>query len=672
MADVVFEVSSEAGRKVGGIYTVLRSKSSEMVKRFGDNYYLIGFFDQHSATEQFIEGQPPADFLKIFRELEQDGIKCHYGRWALGSNAQMILVDAWNFGNKLVESKHGDLKVDRQINVIKAGLWLDYGIDSLFEAWDFNENVCWASACGKLIQKLLELERFHRRQVIAHFHEWIAGAGLLYLKKGKTKCGLVFTTHATTLGRSKVSANENLMREVEESLAGKKTVQTQDAYKYKIAGRYLLEKAAANNAHVFTTVSDVVGREAEYILGRKPDVITPNALDFSAYPPVSILKERHSICRREIQKLFKAAFLPYYSIRTGNAFIAYIVTRYEFENKGIDLFISALGLVNKRLREAGGKSQVFALISVPSSNSGPDHTLENNLLKIGRIQTILSEELKAKVGIIEFLENKDNEKKNFELYFEVDRLRKSLNKMGDAPPLCCFNLSYENDLILGKVQEAGLFNREEDPVKVLLYPTYLTPGDGLLNMAYEEVINGSDMGVFPSRYEPWGYTPVEAAALLNLAITTNLSGFGIYVNHRFGDTKKRGIFVADLTKEIETFSIDDAKCSGCGACIIPSKGGLKIVDGKAKLVDETHQAILHKLRNTCQHGAIISVTRPARDDEVDQIAENMLKALYLPPEELDMLKADARSMAEVCNWGELIQNYLSAYDLAYTRTGVMK
>lgn len=668
MADIVFEVSSEAGRKVGGIYTVLRSKSSEMVKRFGDNYYLVGFFDQHSAADQFIEGQPPADFLQVFRELEQEGIKCHYGRWALGSNAQMILVDAWNFGNKLVEANHGDLKVDRQINVIKAGLWLDFGVDSLFEAWDFNENVGWAYACGKLIQMLLELEKFHGRHAIAHFHEWIAGAGLLYLKKGNANCGLVFTTHATTLGRSKVSANENLMKEVEESLAGKKTVPMQEAYNHRIAGRHLLEKAAANNAHVFTTVSDIVGREAEYILGRKPDVITPNALDFSAYPPVSSLRERHGICRKEIQKLFKAAFLPYYNIRTGNAFSVYIVTRYEFENKGIDLFISALGLVNKWLRESGGKRQVFALISVPSSNSGPDHTLEDNLLKIDRIKTILSEELKEKVGIIEFLENSENKKKNFELYFEVDRLRKSLKKTGDSPPVCCFSLNYENDLILSKLQEAGLLNREEDPVKVLFYPAYLSPGDGLLNMEYEEVINGSDMGVFPSRYEPWGYTPVEAAAFLNLAITTNLSGFGIYVTHRFGDTRKRGIFVADLTKEIETFDIDGAKCSGCGACIIPSAGGLKIMDGKAMLADESYRKMLRELRDKCPHGAIIAVKRPAREDEVNQIAENISGALSLSPEELDRLKEDARGMAEVCNWGELIQNYLTAYDLAYRRS----
>ncbi len=665
MVDVVFEVSSEAGRKVGGIYTVLRSKSSEMVKRFGDNYYLVGFFDPHSAGEQFREEAPPQDFQQVFRMLEKEGIKCHYGRWMLGSNAQIILVDAWNFGSKLVENSHGELKVDKQINAIKGKLWADFGVDSLFEAWDFNENVCWAYACGRLICRLLELERFRGRQAVAHFHEWIAGAGLLYLKKAGVKCGLVFTTHATTLGRSKVSANENLMREVAECLAGKKCVPVQEAYDHKVAGRYLLEKAAASNAHVFTTVSEIVGKEAEYILGRKPDCITPNALDFSAYPQVSALRERHVICRHELQKLFKAAFLPYYSIRTGDAFITYIVTRYEFENKGIDLYIRALALLNRRLK--GSKKPVFALISVPSSVSGPNHVLEDNLLKIDRIKTILNEELKQNIGIMEYLDNKENERENFDVYFKVDSLRKSLRKTGAEPPLSCFDLSYDGDLILSKLREAGLLNREDDPVKVLFYPTYLSPGDGLLNMEYEEVINGADMGVFPSRYEPWGYTPVEAAAMLTLAVTSNLAGFGIYISQKFGNTKGRGIFVADLTREVEAFRIDEAKCDGCGFCVGQGKGAVELVNGKARIVNENLREVLRILAGKCPQKALLTVKRPATEESVAQIAGNIESALALSQKSLERLKEDAREMAESCSWSEMVQNYLSAYDIAYRR-----
>ncbi len=604
-ADFVFEVSSEVARKVGGIYTVIRSKTESMIENFDGNYCAIGVYDAHSAAEEFEEIAPDEQKKACFKELEGMGIKCHYGKWVLGNNAKTILVDAWEFGNRKIDADgHGE---DKQINVIKSKLWKEYGVDSLFETWDFNENVIWSYACGKVIERLVECEKLKGKRVVAQFHEWISAAGLLYLKSKKIDVATVFTTHATTLGRAKVSNNEELMTEIMDNIARGITINVQEAYRFKIEGRYLLEKAAAKNADVFTAVSETVAEEAAYILGRAPDKITPNALDFSGYPPIKEIQKRHSVCREEIKKLFKAAFLPYYNIRTGNARIAYIAARYEFENKGIDLFLEALAEVNRRLKKKNSRNNLYALVLVPSNSTEPHLSLQRNLLEINRIKTILFEELQNNTGIIEFIENTRNQKKAPGLYNEITRLIKNMKKIEGNPPLACFRLNYDNDRIVNKMRELGLENSEEDRVKVLFYPAYLKPGDGLLNMEYEDVINGTDIGVFPSRYEPWGYTPVEAGAMLAMAVTTDRAGFGKFIMKKFQDTSKRGIRVVDM----------------------------------------------ERTRN------------PAAE-----IADILEETAEMEESKMDKLKRDARCMVETCRWEEQINNYLEAYKLALEKKKV--
>ena len=603
-ADFVFEVSSEVARKVGGIYTVIRSKTETMLENFKGNYCAIGVYDTHSAAEEFEEMPPDEQQKACFKELEGMGIKCHYGKWVLGNNATTILVDAWEFGNRRIDSDgHGE---DKQINVIKSKLWKEYGVDSLFETWDFNENVMWSYACGKVIERLIECEKMRGKKIIAQFHEWITAAGLLYLKSKKLDIATVFTTHATTLGRSKVSNNEELMTEIRDNIAKGIMINEQEAYRFKIEGRYLLEKAAAKNADVFTAVSDTVAEEAAYILGRAPDKITPNALDFSGYPPVKEIQKRHAVCKEEIKKLFKAAFLPYYNIRTGNSRIAYIAARYEFENKGVDLFLGALAEVNKRLKKKNSPNSLYALVLIPSNATEPHPGLQKNLLEINRIKTILFEELQNNTGIIEFIEDKSNQKKAPGLYNEVTRLIKNMKKMDGKPPLACFMLNYDNDRIINRMKELCLLNNEDDKVKVLFYPAYVKPGDGLLNMEYEDVINGTDIGVFPSRYEPWGYTPVEAGAMLAMAVTTDHAGFGKYIMKKFQDTSKRGIRVVDMEK----------------------------------------------------------TKTPATE-----IADILEETTEMEETKLDKLKKDARCMVETCTWDEQIKNYLDAYRIAIARKG---
>jgi len=112
-------------------------------------------------------------------------------------------------------------------------------------------------------------------------------------------------------------------------------------------------------------------------------------------------------------------------------------------------------------------------------------------------------------------------------------------------PLCAFDLNYGQDEILSALWDNGLRNREQDRVKVVFYPTYLSVGDRLLSMDYNDFIVASSAGIFPSYYEPWGYTPVETAANGALSITTDMAGFGKFLQDKTEEDERKGIKVLE-------------------------------------------------------------------------------------------------------------------------------
>ena len=91
----------------------------------------------------------------------------------------------------------------------------------------------------------------------------------------------------------------------------------------------------------------------------------------------------------------------------------------------------------------------------------------------------------------------------------------------------------EYDPILSKIRELSLFNRSEDKVKVFFVPSYLKGNDGILNLTYYQLLSGLDVSVFPSYYEPWGYTPLESLAFGVPTVTTTLAGFGLWVKAHY-------------------------------------------------------------------------------------------------------------------------------------------
>ncbi|MCW1303754.1 MAG: glycogen/starch synthase [Candidatus Parvarchaeota archaeon] len=607
----LIEVSSETARKIGGIYTVLMSKSHRIVEIFKQNYLLVGLYDQYVGKGEFFEEQPPDETLaKIFSELKGLGIKCYYGKWIVGGDARVILIEPSEFGEKTVNG-------EKQINLIKYELWKDFGIDSLFMGWDFNRNVLWAYAAGILIEKIIN--SYPSFKFIVHCHEWISGAALLYLRKKKVRASLIFTTHATSLGRAKVAAGEDLIKEVNEGIKSGKTVDVQIAYRFKLEGQHLLEKACVNHCDVFTTVSDVIDREAEYMFGRKSDVITPNGIDFNRVPNVGEVKHIARSAREEVEKLCYAIFLPYYAIHPKDSLFIYLSGRYEMYDKGIDLYIKCLAKLDELLRKKQIIKDIFAFIFVPTSITRPNEDICTNLLIVDRMYDlfksyridpeILSDFNEVTKFLAEFSDGKKVDISKFSQFFldlpqdvkmEAVKLYKNLRKSNSNPPINCFLLTYPNDQILNLLTSLGLVNSQFNRVKVIFYPTYLRPGDGLLHMEYWKVISAFDLGIFPSRYEPWGYTPVEAATMLNLAMTTDKAGFGRYILEKFG----------------EKLSI-----------------------------------------------AVIPMVDRSEEEVIEWMTQHVLKILNLSREELELLKEEARKIVESCDWSTQINSYLKAYEL---------
>lgn len=513
----LWEVSFECGNKVGGIWTVITSKAGFMRKSFGKNYFTVGFYNPKRV--EVLEEEPPAMLSAIFSHLEKKGLKFHYGSWVDANDSNIILVDAQGMMSE----------ADR----IKAHLWEKYKIDSLGAGFDYNEPIVWSYAVGQLLE---EVGRRMPGKHVVQLHEWLSAGTLFYLDSvSQVKLPTVFTTHATVLGRA----------------SGGKVGEDPDteAKKHNVLPKHLTEKAAARAATVFTTVSEATGEEAAKVLGRSPDVITYNAIDGDALPTLPKLMNDKAVFRQNIDDFVRSYFFPYYSLDMEDYPILYTAGRYEFMNKGYDTFIDALGRVNERLKKENYRKWFLALILVPAGTLGVKDEVIQNFVFYRRMKEMLKEDVERISDKLYMMDIEDVKlRKDFgEMMMDIKRMRHHLEtRRVKNPPVCAFQLSggSEGDPIMQSIKNNGLLNRPEDRVKVIYYPVYLNKEDELLGLRYRDLLTAASMGVFLSRYEPWGYTPMEAAAFLSATVTTNRAGFGMAASKIGG----KGIHVAETTE----------------------------------------------------------------------------------------------------------------------------
>ena len=554
-ADYVFEVSWEVCNKVGGIYTVLKSKAAQMMKLYR-NYFLIGPYFENSEKIDFSRLDVPNEFRPIFEKLKKEGITCYFGRWEeVKGKPLTILVDF----KDIVGQKDN----------IKGMYWNDFKIDSMRGYWDFEEPAIWSYTVGKLIAEIKE-NMLKAKKVVAHFHEWLAAFGLLYLKKNSPNVSTAFTTHATTLGRVIASSGRELY-------AGINNIDPmREAYNNGVEAKHLTERAAAINADVFTTVSEITSIEAEKFLGRKAEVLVLNGLDIEKFPSFEETSIKHIASRDKIREFLAYYFFPYYTFKVDHNLIFYTVGRYEFRNKGYDMIIKSLGRLNEILKKNyqnlqknktvdshTNPEEEFRTISVffwiPMENHGIRlDVLENKnyYMHIKNYVNSNAPEILTRL-IYDFISKQDHIDADIFTENFLNEIKKDIiafERKGN-PPISTHNVDEKNNALFIALRENGLLNRKEDFVKVIVEPVYLDGTDGFIDLAYYDSMVGCHLGLFPSYYEPWGYTPLESVALGVPALTTDLSGYGMFIKNK--NLAKSGMFVLERLNKDEEYVLNE-------------------------------------------------------------------------------------------------------------------
>ncbi|GIW67453.1 MAG: glycosyl transferase [Candidatus Parcubacteria bacterium] len=513
MSKYIFEISWEIANKVGGIYTVLATKAKYVKEFYGKNYFVIGPYLGAKSQNDFKILSIPREFENIIKNLQKQGIIVYYGEWLVEGSPHGFLIDFQRFLH--------------EINSIKYDLWQKFGIDSLRTGKDYDEPVAWSKAVSLFIKELTNQEEF--RNSIFHFHEWLAGVGLLLAKDITQK--KIFTTHATVLGRSLASTGINFWSEIS-TLDPLKL-----AYDFHVEAKHLIEQNSAKFADILTTISSVTALEVEYFLKRKVDFILPNGIDLSKFPTFEEIATQHSKNRDSILNFILYFFSPYLQKHCPirNSLIFFLSGRKEIKNKGFDIALLALGQLNKILKEKNIDINIYVFVFIPDAIIDVDHSILENLITYKGLENYLEDiidEIRSRIlhSLIHQRKIEGEKLLKKEELLEIQKILSKIKREKEAP-LTTHLVSPDNEF-LKLFRQAGLNNYEEDKVKVIFYPIYLSSTDGFLNLNYYDAINGCHLGIFPSFYEPWGYTPLETLAAGVMAITTDLTGFASYVEEK--------------------------------------------------------------------------------------------------------------------------------------------
>lgn len=538
--DYIFESSWEVCNKVGGIYAVLSTRANTLQKKFKDRIIFIGPDCWQEKTCPYFK-----EDLSLFQdwrnEAEKEGLKIRTGRWTIPGNPIAILVDF----NKYYKDK----------NIIYTQLWEDFKVDSLHAYGDYDEASMFSYAAAKVVESFYNKYLGKEDKVIYHGNEWMTGLGLLYIKKHLPQIATIFTTHATSIGRS-IAGNNKPLYDYLFAYNG-----DQMAEELNVQSKHSIEKQTAHNVDCFTTVSEITGKECEELLDKPADVILPNGFEDDFIPKGAIFTKKRAAARKKALQVANALLGTQLD---DDTLIVSTSGRYEFRNKGVDVYIEAL---NRLLRDNGMKKTVLAFIEVPGWCGEPRQDL------------------------IERLESG----KKYDTPLDVPMITHWLH-----------NMSHDN--VLGMLKYLDMQNRNEDKVKLIFLPCYLDGNDGILNIPYYDIILGNDLCIYPSYYEPWGYTPLEAIAFKVPCITTDLAGFGLWAN-----------------------AVKGRYC--------------EIEDG-VKVVHRTDYNY---------------------SEVADRIKETIIKFSNFTPTEVKRARSNAYNLSKKALWKEFIENYYIAYDFALNK-----
>jgi len=460
--DYIFEASWEVCNKIGGIYTVLSTRAKTLQEQLRNRIIFVGpdiWQDKDNPT--FIESQTLNSAWCEYAKFH-DGLNVRIGRWNIPGEPVVILVDFKPFFAEKDE--------------IYSHMWEYYGVDSLHAYGDYDESCMFAIAAAKVVESFYKYNLTINDKVIFQAHEWMTGMSALYLQKNVPDIATIFTTHATSIGRS-IAGNNKPLYDYLFAYNG-----DQMAVELNMQSKHSIEKQTAHFVDCFTTVSEITNTECKELLDKPADVVLVNGFEDDFVPKGATYTGKIKRARKSLLRLANCLLGEQFD---DDTLIVGTSGRYEFKNKGIDVFIDAMHRLNQ---SPDLKQKVLAFISVPGWTKEPRADLQQRLASYEEYDTPL----------------------------EQPYITHWLNNMNE-------------DKVLGMMNYLGMYNAPEDKVKVIFVPSYLNGDDGIINKNYYDLVLGNDICIYASYYEPWGYTPLESVAFHVPTITTDLAGFGLWV-----------------------------------------------------------------------------------------------------------------------------------------------
>lgn len=464
--DYIFESSWEVCNKVGGIYAVLSTRAKTLQDRLHDRLVFIGPDCWKETESPYFQEDD-----NLFREWQlaasKQGLKIRVGRWTVPGEPIAVLVDFNQYFSKK--------------NEIYGQFWNDFQVDSLHAYGDYDEASMFSYAAALVVGSFYDFYLDATKKVVYHGNEWMTGLGLLYVQKHYPQIATIFTTHATSIGRS-IAGNNKPLYDYLFAYNG-----DQMAEELNMQSKHSIEKQTAHHVDCFTTVSDITARECLELLDKPVDVVLPNGFEDDFVPRGAAFTRKRKWARKRLLDVANALL----GTDLGDETLLISTSgRYEFRNKGVDVYIEAM---NRLLRDKNLDKNVVAFVKVPGWVGEPRKDLQDRLAS----------------------------GKKFDTPLEVPSVTHWLHDMS-------------HDNVLSMLKHLDMQNRKEDRVKLIFIPCYLTGNDGILNLSYYDVILGNDLCIYPSYYEPWGYTPLESVAFKVPCVTTDLAGFGLWANSEIG------------------------------------------------------------------------------------------------------------------------------------------
>lgn len=543
--DYIFESSWEVCNKVGGIYTVLSTRAKTLQDTLKDRIIFIG-------PDCWTEADCPyfTEEKTLYSDWKaqacKEGLNVRIGRWDIPGNPIAVLVDF---------KPYFELK-----NEIYTWLWENYKVDSLHAYGDYDEASMFSYAAAKVVESFYKANLDSSRKVVYHGNEWMTGLGLLYIKSKLPQVATIFTTHATSIGRS-IAGNNKPLYDYLFAYNG-----DQMSWELNMQSKHSIEKQTAMYVDCFTTVSDITANECKELLDKPVDFVLPNGFDNSFVPKTAAFAAKRKKARKRLLDVANALLGADLS---DDTLIISTSGRYEFRNKGVDVYIEAM---NRLLRDKNLGKEVLAFIEVPGWVGEPRQDLAGRLASGQKFDTPL----------------------------EVPQITHWLH-----------NMSHDN--VLSMLKYLNMNNSANDKVKLIFLPCYLTGDDGILNMAYYDLVLGNDLCIYPSYYEPWGYTPLEAVAFKVPCITTDLAGFGLWANSE--------------------------------------KGGYSEIEDGVKVIHRTDYNY---------------------SEVADAIKDTVAKYSNMTPAEIKKARSNADKLSKKALWSNFIKHYHAAYDFALKRAEARK